>query len=68
MKPIIHLNQAGASLVNRLLDFALKGGGLDALNTVNEVIVATQNPASPGVPPKEEPREKDISKENKEPK
>ena len=38
MQPVIQVNQEGVTLINTLLDYAMKGGGISALNTVNSVI------------------------------
>ena len=62
--PQIILNQPGADLINRLLDVALKGGGLENLALVKEVITITNHrPAPPQVEEKkQEPTEFDNRK------
>ncbi len=44
MQPVIQVNQEGAALINTLLDYAMKGGGLASLNTVNSVIRIINTP------------------------
>ncbi|KKN55749.1 hypothetical protein LCGC14_0578980 [marine sediment metagenome] len=42
--PQIIVNQSGSTLINTLLDYAMKGGGLASLNTVNSVIRVINTP------------------------
>ena len=42
--PQIVVNQTGANLINQLLDATLKGGGLNALTLVKEVITVVNTP------------------------
>ena len=55
--PQIVVNQPGANLINQLLDAALKGGGLNALTLVKEVITVVNTP-----PPQEKKPVDDVGK------
>ena len=68
--PQIIVNQEGADLINKLLDVALKGGGLAALALVKDVITIVNTPppqpkqpeaASKGVLDDEKKEQKIIS-------
>ena len=55
--PQIIVNQEGANLINRLLDVALKGGGLASMTLVKEVITVVNTP-----PPQEKNPVDDVGK------
>lgn len=60
--PQIIVNQEGANLINKLLDVALKGGGLTALTLVKDVItVINTPPPQPKQPELKEPKEQKIT-------
>ena len=62
--PVIQVNGPGANIINQLLNLALKGGGLDALNVVNLTIQTINRPPQEtkidGPKPDDEPEAKII--------
>lgn len=63
--PQIILNQPGADLINRLLDAALKGGGIANLALVKDVIAIVNRRQAP--PQEETPKKEVVSTETKKP-